>query len=246
MTRVLATIEARMASTRLPGKVMLPINGAPMLQRLAERLAGCRAVDAVKILTTDRGPDEIIATLCQRLGFPVFRGSEDDVTARLVEGTAAEAPEVIVQLTGDNPLVDCGLIDDVVHHLLDGGYDYVSNSLGRHVVIGLNVRALRRDALVRMDGICSDPLMRVHGGYYIQTRPDLFKIGQCPVPDGLDRQDVRLTVDEPADYELVRRIAESLGTGPEVGWQAILDLLAQRPELAAINSAVRQKKPGEG
>ena len=244
--RVLATIEARMSATRLPGKVMLPVDGAPMLQRLVERLAGCRRVDGVKVLSTLHPADEVIETLCLRLGVPVFRGSENDVTDRILDGTAAEMPDIVVELTGDNPLVDPGLIDDAVEHLVSHGCDYVYNSLTRPVILGQNIRAFTRDALVRMSALCQDPTMRVHGGYYMECRPDLFRIGECPVPDAVVRDDIRLTVDEPADYELVRCLAERLGTGAAAGIDRILAVLDADPALRALNQNIRQKKPSEG
>lgn len=245
--KVLATIEARMGATRLPGKVMLPFGGLPMLQRKIERVARCHTVDAIKVLTTSNPVNQIIEDLCHRITCPVFRGSEEDVLDRVLQGTAAENPDVIVQLTGDNPLIDPELIDQAVNYLLTHNLDLVSNSLTQKVLIGLNVRCFKRDALVRADQQCTDPMIRVHGGYYIQLHPESFKVDQVPVAPQYINDDIRLTVDEPCDYELARRVFETLhATKPAFTTEDILDLFKRYPEWKRINATVKQKKPGEG
>ncbi|QQG36321.1 MAG: glycosyltransferase family protein [Micavibrio aeruginosavorus] len=245
--KVTATIEARMGATRLPGKVMLPFGGLPMLQRKIERVARCRTVNAIKVLTTINPVNQIIEDMCHRIDCPVFRGSEEDVLDRVLQGTADENPDIIVQLTGDNPLIDPDLIDQTVQHLIDHNLDLASNSLTQRVLIGLNVRCFKRKALQRADQLCKDPMIRVHGGYYIQLHPDDFKIGEPPVDPRYIVSDIRLTVDEPRDYELARRVFETLhATKPAFGADDILDLFARFPEWKKINASVQQKKPGEG
>lgn len=245
--KVIATIEARMGATRLPGKVMLPFGGLPMLQRKIERVTRCRAVNTVKVLTTINPVNQIIEDLCRRIDCPVFRGSEEDVLARVLQGTADENPDVIVQLTGDNPLIDPNLIDQAVQYLIDNDLDLVSNSLTQKVLIGLNVRCFKRDALQQADQLCQDPMIRVHGGYYIQLHPEKFKVGEVAVAPRYIVDDIRLTVDEPRDYELARRVFETLhATKPAFTANDILDLFTRYPEWKQVNATVQQKKPGEG
>jgi spore coat polysaccharide biosynthesis protein SpsF len=246
--KVLATIEARMGATRLPGKVMLPLGGEPMLGRKVERVKRARRVDAVKVLTTVNPQNQVIADYCGRIGVPVFRGSEEDVLSRVLEGSAAENPDIIVQLTGDNILIDPGLIDEAVAYLIDNHLDLVSNSLTQKTLIGWNVRAFTRQALIAADKACADPMIRVHGGYYIQLHPEQFKISEVPVDPKYQRADIRLTVDEPADYELTRRVFETLyPRRPDFTKDDILDLLdREQPDWKHVNMAVVQKKPGEG
>ena len=241
--KVLATIEARMASTRLPGKVMLPMGGQPTLVRMYERVARAKTVTKVKYLTTVNPVCKIIEDTCLREGIPVYRGSEDDVTERVVEGTAEENPDIIVQLTGDNPLVDPALIDVAVNHLIDNDLD--CSATHKDVLIGLNVRCYRRSALLKMDPICP-PNLRAHGGYYITQRPDLFRMMDTPVEQRLYCGDIRLTVDEPNDYELCRRVFETLyPVNPRFGYEDIFDLFDRYPEWKAINGQVQQKKAGD-
>jgi spore coat polysaccharide biosynthesis protein SpsF len=245
--RVLATIEARMGATRLPGKVMLPMGGLPMLQRKIERVLRAKAVEGVKVLSTVDPMNQVIEDLCHKIGCPVFRGSENDILDRILRGTENEDPEIIVQLTGDNPLIDPGLIDDCVNYLIEKNLDLVSNSLTQKVLIGMNVRCLKRSALVQADTMCSDPMIRVHGGYYIQMNPDKFKVGENSVAAKYCVEDIRLTVDEPADYELARRVFETLMVEKkDFDLDDILALFKRYPEWKGVNMNVRQKKMGEG
>ncbi len=243
--RVIATIEARMAATRLPGKVMLPLAGAPMLQRLVERLRLSRRVDEVIVATTISPPDSIIADLCSRIGCRVHRGSVEDVTTRLLE--AAKRANVIVQITGDCPLVDPKHVDKTVQLMLEENADYASNSLnGCTFPLGLDVRCFTKAALLRSAELSNDPVDRVHGSYFIHRHPELFRLVGWVAPEEFHWPELRLTVDEPADYELVRRIFESLHPSrPDFGAYDVIKLLRGKPDWANLNLAVRQKAPAE-
>lgn len=245
--KVMATIEARMGASRLPGKVLLCLAGKPMLARKIERVKRCTSVDDIMVLTTIDPMNEIIADFCHREKCRVFRGSENDILNRIIQGTADDSPDIIVQLTGDNPLIDPALIDEAVWFLIDNDLDLVSNSLTQSVIIGMNVRCFRRDALLKADKLCDDPLIRVHGGYYIQMNPDKFKIAEVPVKPRYLRDDIRLTVDEPADFELVRIVYERLlEQNPDFTIDDIVDLFDNEPELKVVNQNIRQKRVGEG
>ncbi len=236
-----------MGSSRLPGKVMLELAGKPMLQWKVEQVRKASSVNVVKVVSAVSPANELISSFCERIDCPVFRGSEDDVLDRLLQGTSEENPDVIVQLTGDNPLISPALIDDAVMYLLEHNLDFVSNSLTQDTIVGMNVRCFRRSALVRAEKLCQDPMIRVHGGYYIQQRPDIFKIGENPVPDECLRSDIRLTVDEVSDLELVRKIILLAKLrGDDLSLQTILGYFKEFPELKNVNGAVRQKRVGEG
>lgn len=245
--KVMATIEARMGASRLPGKVMLCMEGQPMLARKLERVARAKTLDDIKVLTTIDPMNQIIEDFCLREGHKVFRGSENDILDRVLQGTAEENPDIIVQLTGDNPLIDPELIDETVKFLIDQDLDLASNSLTQPLLIGMNVRCFKREALVRADKMCDDPTIRVHGGYFIQMNPDLFKVGEVPVNPKYLTEDIRLTVDEPNDFELARRVFEILlPRNPEFLIDDVIALFEEYPELKSINQNVRQKKVGEG
>jgi spore coat polysaccharide biosynthesis protein SpsF len=244
--RVVATIEARMAATRLPGKVMLPLAGAPMLQRLVERVRHASCVDDVVVATTINAHDAVIADLCARIGCNAHRGPIEDITLRLLE--AARGADLIVQITGDCPLVDPAHIDRTVQLLLDRKADFASNSLHQCTFpLGFDVRAFTMAALMRTDALTSDPIDRVHGSYFIYRRPDLFRLVGWEAPPDQHWPELRLTVDEPADYELVRRVFEELyPTNALFDTREIIDLLRRRVDWVALNSSVRQKVAAEG
>lgn len=243
---VIATIEARMAASRLPGKVMFPLAGAPMLQRLVERVRRAKLIDEVVVASTISRPDEVIADLCGRMDCRVSRGSVEDITQRLLN--AADGADVIVQLTGDCPLIDPEHIDKTVRRLTDAKADYASNSLnGCTFPLGFDVRAFTMDALRRSADLSADPVDRVHGSYFIYRNPQLFRLVGWDAPSGLRWPELRLTVDEPADYELVRRVFEYLHPlQADFGAGEVVALLRQKPDWVALNSAVRQKAPVEG
>jgi spore coat polysaccharide biosynthesis protein SpsF len=244
--RVIATIEARMAATRLPGKVMFPLAGAPMLQRLVERVRRAKLIDEVVVASTVSAPDEVIADLCGRIDCHVYRGPVEDITQRLLH--AAKDADVVVQLTGDCPLIDPEHIDETVRRLTDAQADYASNSLqGCTFPIGFDVRAFTMEALRRSADLSDDPVDRVHGSYFIYRNSQLFRLIGWTAPADLHWPELRLTVDEPADYELVRRVFEHLYPAkPDFGAAEVVALLRQRPDWVAINSAVRQKTLAEG
>lgn len=244
--RVVATIEGRIASTRLPGKILYPLAGVPMIGQIAQRVERARRVDEVVIATTDTPADQVVADLGQRLGIRVHRGPVEDISERL-RGAAAGA-DIVVQITGDCPLVDPDLVDAAVELLEAEQADYVSNSLHACTYpIGFDVRAFTMEALQRSMDLSDDPIDRVHGSYFIARRPDLFRHAGWDAPPELRYEGLRLTVDEPADYGLVVRIYEALApTHPNFGVAEVIALIRQHPEWAAINSAVQQKQVEEG
>jgi spore coat polysaccharide biosynthesis protein SpsF len=243
---VTATIEARMAATRLPGKVMLPLAGAAMLERLVERVRHSRRVDDIVVATTESPPDAVIAELCTRIDCRVHRGPVEDITRRLLG--AAPSSDVIVQITGDCPLIDPAHIDETVRLLAETGADYASNSLDACTFpLGLDVRCFKTQALRRSAELTDNPIDRVHGGYFIRRNPQLFRLVGWDAPAELRWPELRLTVDEPADYELVRRVFDTLyPRHPVFGAAEIVELLRARPDWVLLNRDVRQKAPSEG
>lgn len=244
---ILATIEARMGASRLPGKVMLSLQGAPMLHHKIRRVRRSKYIDGVKVLTTVDETDKIILDFCHSIHCSVSAGSVNDVMDRIIDGTKQEKPDIIVQLTADNPLIEPDLIDDCVKFLMENELDYVSNSLSQNVPLGLNVRCFKREALLKAAKICEDPLLRVHGGYFIQTLPKYFKIGENPVSSDYLQKNVRLTVDEPSDFELIRRIYGQLyPKNEDFNFYDVVKLFKRHPELQFINEKVLQKSVGDG
>ena len=244
--RVIATIEGRIASTRLPGKILYPLAGLPMIGQIAQRLRRAQRVNEVVFATTDAPADQVVADLGQRLGIRVYRGSVEDISERLLG--AATGADIVVQITGDCPLVDPALVDVAIELLEQEQADYVSNSLHTCTYpIGFDVRAFTMEALIRSMSLSDDPIDRVHGSYFIARRPDLFRHAGWDAPPELRYEGLRLTVDEPADYELVYRIYEKLAyQNPEFGVAEVIALLRQNSSWTRINATVQQKQVEEG
>lgn len=244
--RVIATIEARIASQRLPGKILYPLAGVPMIGRIALRLENAKKIDEVVIATTISEEDQVVEDLGRRMGIRVFRGSINDISERLRKA-AAEA-DIIVQITGDCPMIDSNIVDEAVELLLNEKVDYVSNSLNtRTYPIGYDVRAFTMKALMKSMNLSNDPIDRIHGSYFIERRTDLFSHATWCAPMHLRMSGLRLTVDEPADYELAYRIYDRLASkDPFFSLDSVLEILRQNPEWIRINENVKQKSVMEG
>jgi spore coat polysaccharide biosynthesis protein SpsF len=209
MSRVVAIIQARMGSTRLPGKSLAVVAGRPLLATMLARVGTARALDDVWVATTDDPRDDPIAELAAATGAGVFRGSEHDVLARYAGAAAATRADVVVRLTSDCPLLDPAVIDRVVGEL--DGHDLATNAppAGRTYPDGMDVEALTRAALDRADREATDAADREHVTRYLhQGGFDVHVVG-------LDRPlgDVRITVDTSEDLEVVRRLLETLPDG---------------------------------
>lgn len=236
-----------MGASRLPGKVMLPLEGAPLLERMIERVRRSGYVDAVVVATTQHPADQVIADLCARIDCACHSGPERDVTERLIGAAASCGGELIVQLTGDCPLVDPAHIDRTIETFYASACDYAANNLTPTLPLGLDVRAFRTATLREVARLTDDPVDRVHGSYFIARNPERYRLTGWQAEDDMRWPELRLTVDEPADYELVRRIFEVLyPENPAFTARDVVALMRARPDLARLNAAVRQKTAAEG
>jgi len=219
---VVAIIQARMTSTRLPGKVLADLAGAPMLARVAERVALTHRLDRIWIACTDREADLPLEECARRLGLPVFRGSESDVLGRYRGCAQAAAADVIVRVTADCPLLDPDVIDRVVDMLVTRNVDYAANVLERSFPRGLDVEAFTYDALVRMDQLGTSAAAREHVTIPVRLEhPECFTALNVRSPT--DDSDLRWTVDTPEDLAFARLIYRTLGlTGRAIGYQDLV------------------------
>ncbi len=231
-----------MTSSRLPGKVLLPAGGRPLLELMVERLRRASRIDAIVIATTDDPSSEPLEELAQRLGIGCFRGSEDDVLARVLGAAQAYDAELIVELTGDCPLIDPELVDRCIERFARGDLDYVSNDLEPTYPLGMSCRSSRRRCWRRWP---SSPKTRRTASTSRSTSTSTpSATGSRNVASGHpERADLRLTVDTREDYELVRTVFETLEPeDPAFGLDADRSsCFAARPELRAINQHVEQR-----
>lgn len=250
---IVAIVQARMGSSRLPGKTIADVAGRPLLLHVVERVQSARRVDKVVVATTDQSSDDPIASLCQLEGIQYFRGSEDDVLDRVYRTAQANTADIVVRITADCPLIDPAVIDKVIARFQVGDCDYVSNVLRYTYPDGLDTEAFSFAALERAWREAKKPSEREHVTPYL--RMEKFRVAnvesESPVPLGK----YRWTVDHPADLEFVRRIYEAFSGNKHFGYQDIFHLLRKRPELATIQadtitnegyykSLYQQAKPG--
>ncbi|HTO74085.1 MAG TPA: glycosyltransferase family protein [Gemmatimonadales bacterium] len=240
--RIVATIEARMTSSRLPGKVLRPVLGRPLLSHMIERLRRSWQLDQVVVATTHNETDDPIAELAAGLGVGCFRGSEDDVLSRVLGAAQAHDADLIVETTGDCPLIDPEVVDQMIATFLSNKVDYCANVLKPTYPRGMDVQVFPTEVLARVEQLTTDPADREHVSLYIYEHPGQFRL--LNVSSGLREADAehRLTVDTAADLALVEQVFERLyPSKPHFGLHDILDLLRGDPVLAGLNRHITQK-----
>jgi glutamate-1-semialdehyde 2,1-aminomutase/spore coat polysaccharide biosynthesis protein SpsF len=228
--RTVAIIQARMGSTRLPGKVLADIAGQPMLARVVERTSQAVTVDTVLVATSTNPGDDAIARYCAERDMPCFRGDEQDVLDRFYQAARASKADVIVRITADCPLIDPAVIDQVVRLLGNEQADYATNVLRASFPEGMDVEAFTAAALERAWKEASKPSEREHVTPYLRLSGQ-FKVRNVANPVDLSRH--RWTVDQPEDLEFIRRIYAQANGKTTFGLQEILQFLQQRPDVAA-------------
>lgn len=237
--RTVAVIQARTGSTRLPGKVLLPLLGEPLLSHVVRRVSRASSLDATVVATTLAPGDDVIVQLAASEGWLVERGSETDLLGRYLGAALAHRADRIVRVTSDCPLVDPGVIDQVVSVFDGGQVDYASNTLEpRTYPRGLDVEAMTLAALERAAREDDDPRSREHATPYIYRHPTLFRLRAVRLPVDLSRH--RWTVDTAEDYELVRHIYDAIGRD-DFSWREALAVVEAHPAWSQLNRHVQQK-----
>jgi spore coat polysaccharide biosynthesis protein SpsF len=198
-------IQARMGSTRLPGKVLRPIAGRPLLDHVIGRLSSLRNDVLLIVATTVEKNDDVIVERCDKLGVKCFRGSEHDVLDRYVKCARAHALEHIVRLTADNPFTDIEELDRLIDLHLNQGNDY-THSFGV-MPVGVGAEIFAREALEQSDRNGHAANHREHVNEYVQESPHIFRIGHLDVPAAKNHPEISLTVDTKDDYDRACRIA---------------------------------------
>lgn len=238
--KVVAVIQARMGSTRLPGKVLMDISGKPMLARVVERLSRAKRLCETIVATTSKTSDDPIVQLCHENAWAYFRGSDTDVLDRYFHGSMAFQADVVVRITSDCPLVDPTIVDKLVRIFLAGQqvFDYVSNNHPPSYPRGMDVEVIRFSALKQAWEEDTNFAWREHVTPYIRLHPEMFKLYN--VKSDCDFSTMRWTVDTPEDLEFVRTIYSHFGHDA-FSWLEVLLALEKHTEWLTINSHVKQK-----
>jgi spore coat polysaccharide biosynthesis protein SpsF len=232
-----ASIEARMNSSRFPGKMLSDIAGRPALLRLIDRLRRATTLDAIVVATTAGPADDPLARAVEAAGIDCFRGSEEDVLNRVVEAHRTMATDIVVEVTGDCPLTDPKVIDLGVSTFLAEDVDVVANVAKPSFPIGIDVQVFGLPALAEVEASTADPSVREHVSLFFYEHPDRYRIHHLEAPAGYRAPELRLVFDYPEDQRLISEIFRRLEPkfGDAFGTPEILDLLAAEPELAEIN-----------
>lgn len=239
MAGTVAFIQARMSSSRFPGKVLETLQGEPMLVYMARRAARARRLDGVVVVTSTDASDDTLASTMAAAGLPVFRGDLDDVLKRYADAAAAHGADEIVRLTGDCPLIDPAVIDAVIDARRAATADYASNIDPPTYPDGLDVECCTRETLERAHRQATQPHEREHVTLWMRSAAaGLKRVNHRAIGD---LSHLRLTVDYPDDLEVVRRIAAH-GTG-NTGLDLfdILRVLSAEPEILSFNPHARNE-----
>ena len=240
--KIVATIEARMTSSRLPGKVLLPVDGVPLLGHLVRRLRAVPSLSDIVLATTVNPTDDVLVTFARDFGIRCFRGSEDDVMGRVVGAAASAAADVVVEITGDCPLIDPQIVETVIRTFRANDADYVSNAHVRSFPDGMDVQVFRLATLQKSAAMTTAPLDREHVTLHIRNHPELFRPVHVVAPPALHWPELGLTLDEPGDYALIQQVMEHLGpANPLFGCGEILTLLRANPTWVELNRNVVRK-----
>jgi len=239
---VIAVLQARFSSTRLPGKVLKPLFGQPMLARQIERISRATSIEKIVVATSAEESDDPIASLCRDIEVGCYRGSLDDVLDRMYGAAVTTGSKTVMRLTGDCPLADPAVLDDLNDYFFQGDYDYASNTIKPTFPDGLDAEVMRLECMEAAWREAILPSEREHVTPFIYNHPERFRLGDFR--HETDLSGLRWTVDELRDFEFVSRIYETLYDGNAAFTTAdILQLLRDQPQLKLINSG-RERNEG--
>ncbi len=238
--RIVAIVQARLGSSRLPGKVLQDLAGDTMLARVVERLRAARTIDDIVIATTTKETDDPIVQEATRLGALVWRGSETDVLERYIGAARRFSAGAVVRVTSDCPLLDPETVDRVVNGLRSAPVDYASNVHVRTYPRGLDTEVFYLETLEKIFRQATSQAAREHVTAYVMEKPGEFALSH--ITSETDDSDLRWTVDTEEDLALVRALYESLDLGRTLRpYREVVEFVRAQPELVKLNSHIAQK-----
>jgi spore coat polysaccharide biosynthesis protein SpsF len=241
---VTAVVQARMSSTRLPGKVLRPLGDSTVLGQVIRRLQACASLSRIVVATTIEAADDAVVRESRSLGALVTRGDQDDVLGRYLQAFDEHGGDVGVRVTSDCPFLDPGVVDRAVRRLLaaDPRPHYLSNTLHRTFPRGYDVEIFLVEALRIAGREAVQPGEREHVTPFLYRNPDRFRLESLERPDPRGSAEWRLTLDTPEDWDVIRAVFDRLAPAdPLFGLDQVERLVAREPELLAANRGIRQK-----
>jgi glutamate-1-semialdehyde 2,1-aminomutase len=233
--KIVALVQARMGSTRLPNKVMKPIGGIPMIELLLSRLVRSKEIDQIIVATSIDERNMPLVEHVRKLGFACEQGSESDVLDRYVQAAKIHQADVVVRITGDCPLVDCDLVDDVIRQFKIDEVDYICNNYPPTYPDGLDIEVCTFKALEKAHQETSDPFDREHVTPYLRK---LGKFKTATIQHSIDLSNLRWTVDEAADFVVIEKVFQHFHPRTDFTWTEVLNLQLQQPDIFNINQHI--------
>jgi len=241
MTKIDCIIQARMGSTRLPGKVMMKVDKTnTILSHVINQLKNSKKIDRLIIATTDLQEDDIIVNHAKILKTDLFRGNAVDVLDRYYQCAKKISSKIIVRITADNPLIDPDIVDDVINQFLKNSFDYITNANPRTYPYGTEVEVFSFQALEEASNNAENPSEREHVTPYFHNNKEEFKISNIKLTENLSH--LRWTVDRENDLKFVKKIISEIKNRP-ILMQDIIKLISKKPEILDIN---KNHIPNEG
>lgn len=244
--KVAAIVQARMGSSRLPEKILMPIAGKPVLWHVIHRLRKCKTLDVIAIATSENETDDPLVGFARKNNVLLIRGSENNVLQRYAKAVEQIDPDVIIRVTGDAPLVDAEIIDKQVQTLLKENADKCGGDPNTPT-IHEGFSTISRKAFDRLLLEASDdPVAMEHVTAYIKQHPETFKHARIKIPEAHHFKGARMSVDTPADLQFMNELYKRLGSEPgEANMADVVKILIEQPDLLEINAHIYQKKASD-
>lgn len=236
---IVTIIQARMSSTRLPGKVLMDLKGKSVLEHVVDRVKACELVNKVVVATTDIPIDDAIIAECEKIGCDSSRGSSDDVLSRYYEAAKKFNADIVIRITSDCPLLSTDVLDSMVEQFCKTQPDYLSNTIERTFPRGLDIEIMTFETLEKAYKNAMEAYEKEHVTPYIYQHPELFRIEQFTSYE--DNSHFRWTLDTEEDWKLIKEVYNSFNND-SFEYDEILDLFKKHPELEDINAHIEQKK----
>ena len=212
--RVVCIIQARMTSTRLPGKSMMPLGGKPLLRNVLERAKAAKLLDEVVLATTDQPEEDVLVELGRKVGVTVFRGHPTDLLDRYTNAARMSNADIVVRIPADNPLIHPEEVDRIIAYFIESGVDYACNMfnfLDNGYPDGLGAEVFSMASLDEMHRTVRDPNVREHIGIHFRDHPERYRLGSAQCPEPFRRPDIVLDVNTPEDYIFIKKLYDELG-----------------------------------
>ena len=243
--KIVGIIEARMKSTRLPGKVLKSIGNYNSIEHIVRRLRKVNDISDICVATTVDESDDEIAGFAQIIGVKIFRGSENDVLLRVLEAADSLSAEIIVEITADCPFVDPQMVRDLLQVFLTGDFEYVSNNVIPSFPDGFDIQIFRTETLRRSSYFAKSLAEREHVTMHIRQNPGIFRICNVEAPHVVRHPNLSVTLDTKEDLDVLRKISDHFGPSYFPNHIEITKYLLSNPEISKINSAITRRGFGE-